>query len=195
MDVLVVGFYREAFDDLERETHAESDRAGIKGCQSAIVITTSAAEAAAARSKGEPWDEHTIQCGVSDPFAVHGLFEFAVWLGGRMEVLWRSDGAPTEFWAVDAGKDEAFGGMLQQGQKIGLPRKRGEESHGGGPGPHGMALDEEEERAGAFLDECCGGLEAGAHEAAKRCFRGGKLCGNKHKRGTMIHFARSGFIA
>ena len=195
VDVLVVGFCREAFDDLERETHAESDRAGIKGCQGAVVITTSASEAASARSEGEPWDEHTIKCGVSDPFAVHGFLESAVCMGGRMEVFRRGDGAPKELWAVDAGKDEAFGGMLQQGKKVGLPRERGEESHGGGLGPDGMALNEEEERPGAFLVEFCGGLEAGAHEAAKSCFRGGKLCGSKHRRGKMIHFARSCFIA
>ena len=195
MDGLVVGFGRQAVDNLEREANPKGDRVGPEGRKRPVVIPASASEASAAVGEGKAWDKHAVECGETDPFAVDGFLESAVCMGGRMEVFRRGDGAPKELWAVDAGKDEAFGGMLQQGQKVGLPWERGEESHGGGLGPDGMALDEEEERPGAFLVEFCGGLEAGAHEAAKSCFRGGKLCGNKHRRGTMIHFARSCFIA
>jgi hypothetical protein len=68
--------------------------------------------------------------------------------------------------------------MPQKGQEVGFPWKGCEEGHGGGGGPDGVVLDLGEKRVGAFPGEACGGLEAGAHEAAEDCFGGGRLLGN-----------------
>jgi hypothetical protein len=76
---------------------------------------------------------------------------------------------------MEAGKDEALLGILQQRQEIGLLRKRGEQGDGGGAGPSGVALYLGEERAGACLPRVCRGFEPVAHQLAEGCFGDGEF--------------------
>jgi hypothetical protein len=158
VDGLVVGFGRQAVDNLEREANPKGDRVGPEGRKT--------------------WDKHAVECGETDPFAVDGFLESAVGVRCGKELLRVGGRAPQEVCALEAGKDEAFGRMQKEAQDVWLLWKRGEQGHGRGVSPGGVALDPGKKRAGAFVAEARGGFEAGAHEAAEGCLGGGNLRGN-----------------
>jgi hypothetical protein len=108
VNVLVVGFGRQAFHNLEREAHAKGDCVGGEGRERAIVITATASETLAAGSEGKARDEDTVKGGRTDPLAVDGFLESAVCVRRRMKFLRGGGGAPEEVRAVDAGKDETL---------------------------------------------------------------------------------------
>jgi hypothetical protein len=178
VDGLVVGFGRQAVDNLEREANPKGDRVGPEGRKRPVVIPASASEASAAVGEGKTWDKHAVECGETDPFAVDGFLESAVGVRCGKELLRVGGRAPQEVCALEAGKDEAFGRMQKEAQDVWLLWKRGEQGHGRGVSPGGVALDPGKKRAGAFVAEARGGFEAGAHEAAEGCLGGGNLRGN-----------------
>ena len=130
MDRLVVGFGRQAVDDLEREANPEGNRLRPEGRKRPVVIPASASKALTAVGEGKAGNQYAVQSGGTDPFAVDGFLESAVGVRCGKKVPRGGGRAPEEVRALEAGKDEAFGWMPQQAQKVGLFRKRSEEGHG-----------------------------------------------------------------
>jgi hypothetical protein len=148
-----MGLQRKGFDDLQRETHPEGYGPGGEGSERAVVVTAAASEAPAAGGKGESRDEETVERSEADPLALDGFLESAACVWRRAKLPGRGSCAPEEGRAMEAWKDKTLCGVFQKGQEVGLFRERGEQGHGRGDGPGGMAPDLGKERAGAFLPE------------------------------------------